>query len=60
MNEVCECLIFPLSGGVISKTKMPSFPKFFLNFILFFDKVLVSVFPGIFALGRRVVIEKIG
>ena len=58
-NEPCECLIFPLSGGVISKTKMPKFPKFFLNFILFFDRVLVSIFPSIFALGRRVVLERI-
>ena len=33
-NEPCECLIFPLSGGVISKTKMLKLPKFFLNFIL--------------------------
>jgi SAM-dependent methyltransferase len=59
-NEPCECLIFPLSGGVISKTKMPKFPKFFLNFILLLDKSLVSILPNIFALGRRVVLERTG
>ncbi len=57
-NEPCECLIFPLSGGVISKTKMPKFPKFFLNFILSLDKILTYTLPSIFALGRRVVIER--
>ncbi len=59
-NEPCECLIFPLSGGVISKTKMPKFPKFFLNFILLLDRVLVAFLPNIFALGRRVVLERTG
>ena len=28
-NDLNECLIFPLSGGVISKTKMIELPYFF-------------------------------
>lgn len=59
-NELCECLIFPLSGGVISKTKMPRLPIIFLNFALFIDKCLVSLLPSIFALGRRVVLKRNG
>lgn len=58
VNELCECLIFPLSGGVISKTRVPELPNFLLNFILLFDRFLVWVAPDLFALGRRVVIRK--
>jgi len=57
-NELCECLIFPISGGVISKTNMPELPAFILNGILLLDRILVKLFPSIFALGRRVVIRK--
>ncbi len=57
-NELCECLIFPLSGGVISKTKVPELPTFVLNFILKVDQLLVWWAPKIFAMGRRVVIKK--
>jgi SAM-dependent methyltransferase len=59
-NEPCECLIFPLSGGVISKTKVPQLPIRVLDFILFIDKILVAMLPSIFALGRRVVLKKNG
>lgn len=57
-NEPCECFIFPLSGGVISKTKMPRLPIIFLKFVLFVDKCLVSFLPSVFALGRRVVLKR--
>jgi SAM-dependent methyltransferase len=57
-NEPCECLLFPASGGVISKTKVPELPVFVLNTILALDKFLVKMAPNIFALGRRVVIKK--
>ena len=53
-----EFLIFPLSGGVISKIKMIELPVFLLKIIDIFDKVLVSNFPSIFALGKKVVIRK--
>ena len=57
-NELCECLIFPISGGVISKTKMPELPALVLKGILALDRLLVRVAPNLFALGRRVVIKK--
>lgn len=57
-NEPCECLILPLSGGVISKTKMPILPINFLKFVLFIDKWLVAFLPSVFALGRRVVLKR--
>ena len=60
VNELCECLIFPLSGGVISKTKVPKLPLFVLNSILFLDQFLIWIAPSLFALGRRVVIRKKG
>lgn len=59
INEPCECLIFPLSGGVISKAKVPELPASILNAILVLDRLLVKVSPRIFALGRRVVIRKV-
>ena len=58
LNEPCECIIFPASGGVISKTRVPELPAFVLNAILVFDRVLVKISPSLFALGRRVVIRK--
>ena len=57
-NELCECFLFPLSGGVTAKTKVPQLPKGFLNFIAIFDRVLITFLPSIFALGRRVVLKK--
>lgn len=58
LNELNECLLFPLSGGVISKTKVPELPNFVLNGVRALDKALVAVAPGLFALGRSVVLEK--
>lgn len=58
-NQLCECLIFPLSGGVIAKTKVPKLPIIFLNFVLLIDKILVSLLPNVFALGRSVVLQKV-
>ena len=58
VNELCECLIFPLSGGVISKTRMPELPSFLLKTVLLLDRLLVLVAPDLFAMGRRVVIRK--
>lgn len=59
LNEPCEFLIFPLSGGVISKTKVPRLPNFFLKLIHFLDRFLIKILPSVFALGRRTVIQKI-
>lgn len=57
-NRLCECLIFSLSGGVTAKTKVPRLSIGIINFVLFVDKVLVTFLPGIFALGRQVVLKK--
>ena len=53
-----EFLIFPLSGGVVSKIRMIELPLFLLKLVDIFDKALVSIFPSIFALGKKVVIRK--
>jgi SAM-dependent methyltransferase len=58
-NEKNEGFIFPLSGGVIAKTKLPELPTWFLKIVSFIDKILIKLFPNIFALGRSVVIQKI-
>jgi hypothetical protein len=58
LNEVCECFIFPLSGGVIAKTKMVELPIWVLNGIHRLDQFLIRLFPSVFAMGRRVVLVK--
>jgi len=58
-NELCEFLIFPISGGVVSKTKVPELPLCILKILSFLDKLFIKIFPSIFALGRRVVLKKI-
>ncbi len=59
LNEPCEFTIFPLSGGVISKTKVPRLPNILLKFADLMDRFLIKLLPSIFALGRRIVIKKI-
>jgi len=58
LNELCECFIFPISGGVISKARVPELPAFMLNGVLALDRILVKFAPSIFAMGRRVVVRK--
>jgi len=58
-NEVNEFLLFPFSGGVISKTKTINLSIWILNLIKIFDKFAIYLFPNIFALGRSVVLKKI-
>lgn len=57
-KEYTEFLIFPLSGGVISKTKVPKLPFTILSFINFIDSILIKISKSTFALGLNVVIEK--
>lgn len=57
-NTLNECLAFPLSGGVIAKTKVPKLPLKVLAAISIVDKILVALIPNLFALGRSVVLEK--
>ena len=58
-NQKNEGFIFPLSGGVISKTYMPEIPNWILNIVFVLDKLLISFFPNIFAMGRSVVLQKV-
>lgn len=55
-----EFLLFPLSGGVVAKVKTVNLPRFLLNIVNGIDTVLVAVFPGIFALSRRIVLIRNG
>jgi ubiquinone/menaquinone biosynthesis C-methylase UbiE len=57
-NELNECLLFPLSGGVIAKTPVPELPGFALKAAGAIDRALVALAPGIFAFGRSVVLKK--
>ncbi len=59
LNESCEFMIFPLSGGVISKRRVPELPVFLLKLVDLMDSFLIKMLPSIFALGRRAVIKKI-
>ncbi|WP_299483534.1 class I SAM-dependent methyltransferase [uncultured Roseibium sp.] len=59
VNEKNECLLFPLSGGVIAKTRVPELPSGVLEAVSALDSVLTKLAPDVFALGRSVVIEKI-
>lgn len=57
-NELNECLLFPLSGGVIAKTRVPQLPRPLLHAVGALDRLLVRALPSVFALGRSVVLEK--
>jgi len=58
-NELSEFLTFINSGGVVQKKFHIPVNKFFFNLLDLFDKILIFLFPGIFALGRTVVLKKI-
>jgi hypothetical protein len=58
-NSLNECMLFPLSGGVIAKSPTIQLPTSVLKVVNGLDRFLVRTGPGIFALGRSVVLEKI-
>jgi len=58
-NEYTEFAIFPLSGGVIAKSPTINMPWIVLKAINKLDNLLIRLSPNIFALGRRVVLQKI-
>lgn len=58
-NELCEGLIFPLSGGVTAKAPTINLPFFMLRGVALLDRLLIALAPSVFALGRRVVLKKI-
>jgi SAM-dependent methyltransferase len=57
-NELCECLIFLLSGGVTAKSFTINLPTWALRMIDKLDAGLTPLAPGIFPLCRRIVLEK--
>ena len=58
-NELSEFFIFINSGGVNSNILKIPLNNFFLEIFNFLDKLLVKLLPGIFALNRSVVLQKI-
>ncbi len=58
-NQLSEFTIFLNSGGVVQNTFHIPINKLIFNLMNFFDKLLISIFPGVFALNRRVVLKKI-
>ena len=57
-EKLVECLIFFNSGGVTSKTFYIPLNFFFLKIIKYLDKFLTLIFPKLFALGYKIVLEK--
>lgn len=58
-NELTEFAIFPLSGGVIAKSPTIPLPKIALKLVCQIDRLLIAIAPQIFAMGRRVVLQRI-
>ena len=58
-EKLVECLIFLNSGGVTSKTFCIPMNNFFLNLTNYTDKLLIKLFPSIFACGRQIVLKKV-
>ena len=58
-NYVSEFFIFLNSGGVNSNFFSLRLNSFLLNTVDLIDKVLIFLFPGIFALNRTIVLRKI-
>ena len=57
-NKLSEFLVFLNSGGVNSNFLHIKLNKFLLNLTDFLDKILISLFPSIFALNRKIIIKK--
>ncbi|HEX4448632.1 MAG TPA: class I SAM-dependent methyltransferase [Polyangiaceae bacterium] len=57
-NDLCEFLSFALSGGVNAKTPTINLGPAMLSRIDRVDRALIGLLPSVFALGRRVVLER--
>ena len=57
-NELSEFFIFLNSGGVVQKTFCIPINKIIFNLLDLTDRILIFLLPGIFALGRSVVLKK--
>lgn len=56
--ELNECLVFPLSGGVIAKANTINLPDSLLRAIERLDELLIRLSPDVFAMGGRVVLRR--
>ena len=54
-----ECLIFPLSGGVVATTAMVELPETVLRAVDRLDRMLIRLLPSVFALSCSVVLRKV-
>lgn|SRR3990167_1256683 len=54
-----ECLLLPLSGGVVAKAPTIQLPRIVLKLFRFVDIVLVTLLPQVFALQRQTVLRKV-
>jgi SAM-dependent methyltransferase len=59
-NSLNECFVFLASGGVVVRAKTVELPKFALRTIDALDRALVKLMPSVFAMGRSVVLRKVG
>ena len=57
-NELSEFLIFINSGGVNTNLFKIPLNDFFLNLLNYIDVILIKIFPGVFALNRKIVLKK--
>lgn len=58
-NELNECFVFLVSGGVVVQAKTVELPRWMLRAIDATDRALVKLMPSVFAMGRSVVLRKI-
>lgn len=58
-DEPCECLMFLNSGGVTAKTAYIPLPSSVLKGVEMLDTMLAKLAPNVFALGRRIALQKI-
>lgn len=56
IKQLCECFIFPLSGGVSYRTFSIPLPIIVLKGIDIIDRILIRMAPSVFAMGLRVVL----
>ncbi|MDQ3187338.1 MAG: NTP transferase domain-containing protein [Pseudomonadota bacterium] len=56
--ELNECLIFPLSGGVIARANTVNLPNALLRIVERVDQYLIKFSPDVFAMGGRAVLRR--
>jgi SAM-dependent methyltransferase len=59
-DEFCECTVLLNSGGVDRATLHVSLPSLFLKMLSALDRLLISLSPDMFAMSRRLVLQKSG